>query len=363
VLFNLNSYASCFIIDCDAVALHGDSALEQVDTPEWEVPSGERKGTEASDSYKFGLLAIRLFARDQSSRDASALRALSPEMGRLAALSQDHDPLRRPSPGSWVAAIQAAAAFASSASATQTSPSLPNRPQAVRMPPIGAQPGTPLPRRRGSGVKALVFSGAGLAVLVAIIVGMNAASNNTANFNPASGISSDGSVSDTSSSGVDTSSSGSDTSSSGSDPSAQPTNVGIVDIGDSVPGDSTATAVAGIFNTYFTGINNKDYSTAVSVFDPSGVINPNSSSQVQHFADGVSTTNDSTVTLVNIDPSDGSTVQSAEVQFTSHQQAGYGPKDDPNSTCTDWDVTYVLSQDSSGNYLIQNVSSSDDSSC
>jgi hypothetical protein len=200
---------------------------------------------------------------------------------------------------------------------------------------------------------------------VAIIVGMNAANNNnnTANFNPASGISSGGSVSDTSSSGVDTSSSGSDTSSSGSDPSAQPANVGIVDIGDSVSGDSAATAVAGMFNTYFTGINNKDYSTAVSVFDPSGVINPNSSSQVQHFASGVSTTNDSTVTLVSIDPSDGSTVQSAEVQFTSHQQAGYGPKDDPNSTCTDWDVTYVLSQDSSGNYLIQNVTNSDDSSC
>ena len=377
VLFNLNSYASCFIIDCDAVALHGDSALEQVDTPEWEVPTGEIKGTEASDSYKFGLLAIRLFARDQSSREASALHALSPELGRLAALSQDRDPLRRPSPGSWVSAIQAAAAFASPASATQTSSSQPNqgdtpgyqayggqnRPQATRRPPVGVQPGTSRPRRRRSGAKVLAFSGAGLAALVAIIVGMNAANSNTSTFNPASGVTSGGSGSDTSSSGVDASGSGPDTSSSGSAPSAAPANVGIVDIGDSVSGDSAATTVAGMFNTYFTGINNKDYSKAVSVFDPSGVIDPNSSSQVQHFANGVSTTSDSAVTLVNIDPSDGSTVQSAEVQFTSHQQAGYGPKDDPSSTCTDWDVTYVLSQDSSGNYLIQNVSNSGDSSC
>ena len=83
LLFNLNSYSSCFIIDCDAISLRGESALEQVDTPEWEVPPGEEKGTEASDSYKFGLLAIRLFARDQSSRDTSALSGLSSEMGRL----------------------------------------------------------------------------------------------------------------------------------------------------------------------------------------------------------------------------------------------------------------------------------------
>ena len=118
-----------------------------------------------------------------------------------------------------------------------------------------------------------------------------------------------------------------------------------------------------MFNTYFTGINNHNYQQALSVFDPSGVINPNDSSQVQNFANGVSTTNDSNVTLVDIAPSDGSTVQSAEVRFVSHQQAGYGPRDNPNGTCTNWDVTYVLTQDSSGNYLINNVSRSSDSAC
>jgi eukaryotic-like serine/threonine-protein kinase len=368
VLFNLNSYASCFIIDCDAVALRGESALDQVDTPEWEVPLGEKKGTEASDSFKFGLLAIRLFARDQSSRDPSALSALSPELGRLAALSQDLDPLRRPPPGAWVSTIQAAASSASPANATQTSFIQPNqgftpvyqahgtynRPQAPYRQATGSPRPVQPPRRRGGGVKALAFSALGLVTLVLIIIGIHATSNNdatTGNFSSDTGTSSGGSVSDTSGSP------------SAPSASAQPTNVGIVSIGDSISGDSEATAVAGMFNTYFTGINNHDYQRAVSVFNPSGIVDPNNSSQVQHFANGVSTTTDSAITLVNIDPSDGSTVQQAEVQFTSHQQAGYGPQDDPNGTCTNWDVTYILTQDSSGSYLINNVSSSSDSGC
>jgi serine/threonine protein kinase len=382
VLFNLNSYASCFIIDCDAVALHGESALEQVDTPEWEVPRGEEKGTEASDSYKFGLLAIRLFARDQSSRDASAVSAVSPEMGRLATLSQDPDPLKRPTPGNWVSAIQTAASAASSANATHTFPRQPNQrytprqqsystynpPQAPRRPPVGVQPpAAQPPRRLGGGVKALALSGLGIVVLAMIIIGMHAANNNTGNFSPNAGAGSGGSVSDTSgssgTSGSSDTSGSSGTSSSQPSSSAQPTNVGIVNIGDSISGDSAAATVAGMFNTYFTGINSHNYQQAVSVFDPNGVIDPNNSSQVQHFANGVSTTNDSAVTLVNIDPSDGSTVRNAEVQFISHQQAGYGPQDNPNATCTNWDVTYILSQDSSGNYLINNVSNSSDSSC
>ena len=118
-----------------------------------------------------------------------------------------------------------------------------------------------------------------------------------------------------------------------------------------------------MFNTYFTGINSHDYQQAASVFDPNGIIDPDNSSQVAQFAKGVSTTSDSGMTLVNITPSDGSTVQTAEVKFTSKQQAGFGPKDDPDSTCTNWDVTYTLTLGSSGNYLINSVSSASDSAC
>jgi eukaryotic-like serine/threonine-protein kinase len=378
VLFNLNSYSSCFIIDCDAVALHGESALEQVDTPEWEVPPGERKGTEASDSYKFGLLAIRLFARDQSSGDASAVSALSPEMGRLAALSQNADPTRRPPPGAWVSAIQAAAASASSANATHNSPTQPspgyqpqpNRPSSWPQPPhqrpVGAQR-TARPARNRGAVKAVAFSALGLISLVLILVGLHATHGNnadTGNFSSDTGVSSGGSGSGNSGSGgAPSGGAPSGGAPSGGAPSAQPTNVGIVGISNTISGDSAASAVATMFNTYFTGINNRNIQQAVSVYDPNGIVDPNSSSQVQHFANGVSTTTDSAITLVNIDPSDGSTVQQAEVQFTSNQQAGYGPEDDPDETCTNWDVTYVLTQDSSGNYLINSVSNSSDSSC
>jgi serine/threonine protein kinase len=367
LLLNLNSYSSCFIIDCDAISLRGESALEQVDTPEWEVPPGEKKGTEASDSYKFGLLAIRLFGRDQSSRDTSALSALSSEMGRLAELSQDLNTLRRPSPGSWVSAIQSAASSASSTSATQTSLRQPNagyqqynvyyspRQQhgsAVVQPPV-VQP----PPKRRSGTKALARSVLGLLVVVLAIIGVDVSHSNTKNLGSSPEANSTGSPI------TDSGSSAADIPSSQPVPSDQPAQVGIVSISNSLSGNPPATAVAQMFNTYFTGINNRDYTQALSVFDPNGVINPNDSNQVQHFTDGVSTSSDSAVTLVNVDPADGSTVQSAEVQFTSHQQAGYGPQDDPSATCNNWDVTYALTQDSSDNYLIYNVSKESNSGC
>ena len=362
LLFNLSSYVSCFFIDCDAIRLHGECALEQIDTPEWEVPPGEEKGTEGSDSYKFGLLAIRLFARDQSSRDGAALSALSAELGALAGRSQDRDPAGRPAPGSWVSAIQSAASAASSANATQTSPQQPNSrftaggqhyqpfriPQPQNQSGAGTQPQAAPPRRRGKSVRALFLSGLALTVLVAVIIAANL-----------SGHSHTGSFSSSASSGG----SGSGAPNSQAAPSAQPTNVGVVGISGDVSGDSATPAVAAIFNTYFTGINGRNYQQAASVFDPSGIIDPDNSTQVQQFTQGVSTTKDSSIMLVDIEPSDGSTAQTAELQFTSNQQAGYGPKEDPSETCTDWDVTYGLAQDSSDNYLIHSVSNSRDSAC
>jgi eukaryotic-like serine/threonine-protein kinase len=405
LLFNLNSYSSCFLIDCDAVALHGESALQQVDTPDWEVPDGERKATEASDSYKFGLLAIRLFARDQSSRDISALSALSPELGRLARLSQDQNPASRPGPGVWVDAIQSAAAaiaartvpvqpapgsaqvgqsYAGYSGARQPPAAVPGPGPGVASPRPGAppqRPGVPQPgprprRKPSSAAKALVTLTAAILILAGVIAGLKSSHANTGNFSAdtsqggsnAGGSPAGGGSPGDGGSPADGSPEGSPPAGSGApgsqgSPSAQPTNVGIVSIGDNVTGDSAATQVAEMFNTYFSNINSKNYQQALSVFDPSGLINPNDSSEVQQFANGVSTTTDSSVTLVNIDPSDGSTVQTAEVQFTSDQQAGYGPPDDPGSTCTNWDITYELTVGSSGNYLINNVSNSSDSAC
>jgi hypothetical protein len=146
LLFSLRPSPSCFFIDCDAVRLHGATVLKQVETPDWEAPPGEPRATIATDSYKLGLLAIRMFARDQSSGDASALATVSPELGRLARLSQDPSPARRPAPGSWTSALKAAASSASAASATRNAPRAAGAPISASVPIVSA-PVTRLPPR------------------------------------------------------------------------------------------------------------------------------------------------------------------------------------------------------------------------
>jgi hypothetical protein len=135
VLFSFRPSIRCFLIDCDAVCLRGHTVLDQIETPDWETPAGEPRATPATDAYKFGLLAIRLFARDQSSRDIGALAAVAPELGRLAQLSQHPDPLGRPPLGTWFTALRAAASSAPAVTVTR----------APAAPPPAAQQRTPVP--------------------------------------------------------------------------------------------------------------------------------------------------------------------------------------------------------------------------
>jgi hypothetical protein len=108
LLFSLAPSPSCFVLDCDTVRVNGETVLDQVDTPDWESPSDEPKATTASDAYKFCLLAIRLFARDQSSRDPGALAAISPQLGQLAEGGLNNAPAQRPGPEIWLPALEAA---------------------------------------------------------------------------------------------------------------------------------------------------------------------------------------------------------------------------------------------------------------
>jgi hypothetical protein len=108
LLFSLAPAPGCFALDCDAMQVRGETVLAQIQTPDWEVPEGEASATVAADSCKFGLLAIRLFACDQSSRDVAPLAAVSPEVADLAERSQNPDPLHRPAPGDWIPVLQAA---------------------------------------------------------------------------------------------------------------------------------------------------------------------------------------------------------------------------------------------------------------
>jgi hypothetical protein len=109
VLFRLQPYPSCFFIDCDSVRLGSETALEQVETTDWQAPEGEPRATRETDSYKFGLLAIRLFARDQTTVDPTKIEAISPALGGLAIRSQNADPALRPAPRQWVSDLKAAA--------------------------------------------------------------------------------------------------------------------------------------------------------------------------------------------------------------------------------------------------------------
>jgi len=106
LLFSLSPEPGCFLIDCDAMLVRGETVLPQMQTPDWEVPSGEPIATVSADAYKFALVAIRLFARDQSSYDSAALAALSPELGRLADISLGSDPSRRPRPAAWIRTLE-----------------------------------------------------------------------------------------------------------------------------------------------------------------------------------------------------------------------------------------------------------------
>ena len=116
ILFALEPEVRCFLVDADAMRLAGRSALPQAETPDWEAPAGEELATQASDAYKFGLLALRLLAGDQSTRDPARLPASVPaEVRSLVAQALGSSPGSRPALAAWVDPLRAAALTASSA--------------------------------------------------------------------------------------------------------------------------------------------------------------------------------------------------------------------------------------------------------
>ena len=159
------------------------------------MPHGEETATPAADAYKFALLAIRLFARDQSSYDRTALTALSPELGRLAGASLDPDPSRRPGPRAWIPALAAAISTASAAAPAMTAPATPPRISVpIETVPATAgrpapSPPSPAPQRRGRRrAGALAGTVAGIALVAGIvIVGLHSTSSPAASTSAQTG--------------------------------------------------------------------------------------------------------------------------------------------------------------------------------
>ena len=110
LLFALNP-PGVFFVDCDSMQIRGRSAMgTQVETPDWNVRTksnpNEDLGTPASDSYKLGLLALRLLVGDQSTRDDTTLPAQTP--GQIRQLVHDAlstNPAERPTPADWLDAL------------------------------------------------------------------------------------------------------------------------------------------------------------------------------------------------------------------------------------------------------------------
>jgi hypothetical protein len=136
---------ACFFVDCDSMRMAGRSALPQTETPDWEIPSGhvEELGTPATDAYKLGLLAVRLFARDQTSRSVGPLAGVSPELGRLAYRTLSHRPSDRPPPAHWIGALERILLSPGSSSAAR--------------PPDGARARAPNRRRRRKAETAMLL--------------------------------------------------------------------------------------------------------------------------------------------------------------------------------------------------------------
>ena len=101
-LFSLKPHESVYFIDCDAMRINGVSALHQVETPGWAVPAGEELATIYSDTYKLGLLALRLVAGHHDTKILAHLPSTTPGLLRQTITDTlTNEPQRRPLPEAW----------------------------------------------------------------------------------------------------------------------------------------------------------------------------------------------------------------------------------------------------------------------
>jgi eukaryotic-like serine/threonine-protein kinase len=102
LLFSLDPHEAIYFIDCDAMRINGISALPQVETPGWEAPAGEELATIYTDTYKLGLLALRLLVGDHDTKNPQHLPPDTPEQLRqIITDTLKNQPHSRPLPQAW----------------------------------------------------------------------------------------------------------------------------------------------------------------------------------------------------------------------------------------------------------------------
>ncbi|MGB6209542.1 protein kinase domain-containing protein [Mycobacterium sp.] len=208
LLFALSPHEAAYFIDCDAMRINGVSALPQVETPGWEAPPGEDLATIYSDTYKLGLLSLRLLAGDHDTKNLQHMPSTTP--GLLRQIITDtltNPPHQRPLPEAWTYvlghAIEHARHHQKAAAATPVSvaPDAPPTPILHSRPPVGpsrppppppppvahsrppvsvprtAPPPPNAPRRMSGAVWAAVITGAAVIIAVVAIAVAIATSN------------------------------------------------------------------------------------------------------------------------------------------------------------------------------------------
>jgi serine/threonine protein kinase len=102
LLFSLTPHEAIYFIDCDAMRINTVSALRQVETPGWDTPPGEELATIYSDTYKLGLLALRLLAGHQDTKNPQHLPQTTPNLLRqIITDTLTNAPAQRPLPEAW----------------------------------------------------------------------------------------------------------------------------------------------------------------------------------------------------------------------------------------------------------------------
>jgi serine/threonine protein kinase len=191
VLFALIPHPAVYFIDCDAMRINGISALPQVETPGWQAPAGEELATIYSDTYKLGLLALRLLAGDQNTTNVQHIPSTTPgTLRQIITDTMNTAPQRRPLPDVWnyvlgnaIEEAQHRQKMTAVPAPVSAAPAPPELPIVHSRPPIGSptppvpqtQPSDgPAPSRRAlsSAQRGLLWTASVLGVLAIVITSL-----------------------------------------------------------------------------------------------------------------------------------------------------------------------------------------------
>lgn len=101
------------LIDCDSMVFRGSQALASVETADWQLPARFREPplTRAADSYKLGLIVLRVFARSSDARELADHRAHVPAgLHGMLERALSPEPENRPGARAWEMALRRARA-------------------------------------------------------------------------------------------------------------------------------------------------------------------------------------------------------------------------------------------------------------